>query len=45
MFEFCLHDEDILFDGGWLVIAFYLLWQSYDSSLRALETLLQQNNV
>jgi hypothetical protein len=30
MFEFCLHDEDIIFDGGWLVIAFYFLWQSLE---------------
>jgi hypothetical protein len=28
MFEFCLHED--IFDGEWLVIAFYLLWQSYE---------------
>ncbi len=28
MFEVCLHED--IFDGEWLVIAFYLLWQSYE---------------
>jgi hypothetical protein len=28
MFEFCLHED--IFDGGWVVIAFYFLWQSFE---------------
>jgi hypothetical protein len=28
MFEFCLHED--IFDGGWLVIAFYFLWQYFE---------------